>query len=195
MADAFKPCFVARCNGNAAYSGGGRRGLCGLHYKRYLKTGEPILPKSEATLRGDAQRYFRDHVLSYEGDDCLVWPFFRKEDGRGMMSGGDRPILVHRQVCIEAHGPPPSDEHEAAHLCGNGHLGCVNKRHLAWKTKLENRADTKIHGTWGWKLTEPEVKEIRRLEGVVAASELADRYSVDPSLIYLIFKREIWTHL
>ncbi|WP_292637037.1 hypothetical protein [Mesorhizobium sp.] len=48
---------------------------------------------------------------------------------------------VSRLVCEEVHGPPPSPDHEAAHSCDNGDLGCATKRHLSWKTPKENTAD------------------------------------------------------
>lgn len=52
---------------------------------------------------------------------------------------------VHRLVCIRRHGPPPTDDLEAAHSCGNA--GCVNPRHIRWATRFENAADKKLHGT------------------------------------------------
>jgi hypothetical protein len=50
-------------------------------------------------------------------------------------------------MCILAHGEPELPKHEAAHSCGKGHLGCVNPKHLSWKTPAGNCADKRAHGT------------------------------------------------
>lgn len=58
--------------------------------------------------------------------------------------GGDW-LMVARLVCEQHHGPPPTPEHQAAHLDGdrtNNHPD-----NLAWKTPAENAADRIRHGT------------------------------------------------
>jgi hypothetical protein len=61
-------------------------------------------------------------------------------------------------MCELVHGFAPSDNHEAAHSCGNGHLGCVNPNHLRWDTPSGNAADKYEHGTLLYGEKHPRVK-------------------------------------
>lgn len=92
-------------------------------------------------------RYFREVVVGYTGDDCLLWPFSKSNKGYGTINHDGRNLTVSRFLCAEVNGPPPTPDHVAAHSCGRGHTGCVNPRHLRWATRTENEADKIIHGT------------------------------------------------
>jgi hypothetical protein len=50
---------------------------------------------------------------------------------------------IARIMCEEAHGPPPTPKHDAAHDTPNGCIGglCVNGEHLRWATRSENMLD------------------------------------------------------
>lgn len=119
------------------------KGLCGAHYMRLFRHGDPL---GGGTSPGEPQEFYRNIVLPYAGKDCLTWPFSRNAAGYGRIwvDGGMR--TVSRRVCEEVNGPPPTPKHEAAHSCGKGHLACVTKGHLSWKTPKENCADRIIHG-------------------------------------------------
>lgn len=121
------------------------RGWCTGHYQRWNKHGNPL---GGGTSPGEALRFYREVVLPYDGDECLVWPYATKFDGYGMLWLAGRPHIVSRLVCEDANGPAPTPKHDAAHSCGQGRLGCVAKRHLSWKTRLENVADSIAHGTF-----------------------------------------------
>lgn len=43
MANIFKACSVDGCNGNAGYTAGGKRDLCGKHYKKLRRHGDPTV--------------------------------------------------------------------------------------------------------------------------------------------------------
>jgi hypothetical protein len=77
---------------------------------------------------------FFEYALTYEGEDCFIWPYGR--DSYGYARRGS--LIVHTQICIITHGPRPADHFDAAHSCGNGHLGCINPKHLSWTTHSEN---------------------------------------------------------
>lgn len=154
------------------------------------------------TKRGEAQRYFREVVLAYEGDECLAWPFARFRDGYGEIQIDGKPKGVHRHVCEEAHGPAPTPEHQAAHSCGRGKFGCVTKRHLSWKTNLENKADELIHGTRSQgerhgmaKLTAPQVRKILALKGILTQQKIGARFGVSHTTVGRLFRRENWASL
>ena len=176
------------------------RGWCAAHWWRWKNHGSPLGGRSHA--RGDVQRYFDETVMHHDGDECLVWPFYRTPLGYGQIRVQGRPKIVSRVVCESANGPPPSERHEAAHTCGNGRGGCVSKRHLVWKTHAENMADMPIHGTSqkgektkGAKLTAKEVTEIRQLAGTMSQADIARIYSVAQSTVCLIVSRRNWAHV
>lgn len=53
---------------------------------------------------------------------------------------------VHRYLCRVVNGVPPDNDSYALHNCGNGHLGCVNPKHIYWGTQKQNFADSIRHG-------------------------------------------------
>lgn len=122
------------------------RGWCPKHYQRWLKHGDPLTTETNYPDRGDTLKWIDEH-LSYQGADCLVWPFYRNNDGYACLRVDRKNISVSRYICIKVNGQPPTPEHEAAHNCGNGHEGCAAPNHVRWATKLENEADKLIHGT------------------------------------------------
>lgn len=163
--------------------------------KRY---GDPL---SGSTYKGEPNRFYEDVVLQYEGDECLIWPY-AKGGQAARLSVFGKLRVVPRMVCEVVNGPPPSDEYEAAHECGNGHLGCVTKRHLSWKTPAGNAADRYIHGTQRFgesspksKITEDDVIEIRSLFGKETQVAIAKRYGLNQSTISVIQARKTWQHV
>jgi hypothetical protein len=131
-----------------------------------------------------------------------MWPFYRdRRRGYGIVSINGHLHKAHRVMCELAHGEAPTVKHEAAHSCGNGWEGCVNPMHLSWKTRKENQADRKVHGTAGqgkkgtyrrYRLTPEKVAQIRSLIGVIPTQEIADQFDVHRSTIRQIETRRIW---
>jgi hypothetical protein len=136
--------------------------------------------------RNECRTFFEEVVLKFEGDECLPWPYVRVPAGYGQLWRNGRMQHVHRLVCEEIHGPPPSAKHCAAHTCGNGRGACVNPRHLRWATPTENQADRIKHGTdlrgaknHNTKLTEKDVRAIMAsLESGKLARDIAPEYGV-----------------
>jgi hypothetical protein len=190
-----KPCSIDGCNKPACNS----RGWCWSHYQRWRAHGDPL---SGRTFTGDPERYFHDVVLEYTGDDCLIWPFGRDGRGYGAMTLNGRRVQVHRAACEQTSGPPHANS-EVAHNCGNGHLGCVNPRHLRWATKKENAGDRAVHGTLVRgsavtisKLTEDQVRTIRqRLAEGVRKAAIAREFSVAFMTITAIERGRTWKWL
>jgi hypothetical protein len=172
------------------------RGWCACHYERWRTSGDPLVA---CTTPGEPLQYFRESVLTYDGDACLSWPY-AKSDGRGVIRLNKRNHYVHRLVCEHAYGPPPSPEHEAAHSCGNGHNGCVAQKHLRWATHQENMSDRVIHGTSNRgsrspvaKLTEENVRAIRALKGKMTQKEIGAMFGVTQGAISYIHCGRGWT--
>jgi hypothetical protein len=172
--------------------------LCRAHYYRWRKHGDPT---GGGTAWGEPDRFYRDVVLPYCGDECLLWPYSRTA-GYGRLCREGRDYLVSRLVCEDEHGPAPTEAHEAAHSCGNGKLGCVTRKHLSWKTRVENEADKLVHGTHnrgerqgGAKLTTDDVLAIRALVGQVSQKEIASRFGIGKAQVSRIVNGKTWSWL
>lgn len=200
MINQFKPCTVENCGGNAHKSANGSSGYCCAHYGRFWRHGDPL--GGRRTLNGEPARFIEKVALPYSGDDCLVWPYGKDEDGYGKVSVNGKIKLAHRYVCTIVHGEPPSPEHHAAHSCGNGHLGCVNPGHLEWKTPAGNMADKLIHDTHNRgerhvrsKLTENDVLKILALRGVKMHREIAAEFGISEGYVSIIHAGRKWSWL
>lgn len=176
-----------------------RNGLCEKHYNRWQKYGDPLGFKGAEI--GEASAYYRDVVIPYAGNECLIWPY-SCVDGYGVLWRDGMSRRVSRLVCEETKGPPPTPQHESAHSCGKGHIGCVTKGHLSWKTPKENSEDKIIHGTSGRgeknamaKLTEDQALEILSLRGKEMTKATATRFGVSTSAIEAIQSGRNWACL
>lgn len=140
------------------------------------------------------RRAFIELAAKCTDADCLLWPYGRYRDGRALFYGP-----AARLVCERAHGAAPAGKPEAAHLCGNGHLGCVNGSHLMWKNHKENGADLARHGRVKGerhgmaKLTEADVLAIRN--SPLPVKVLANQYNVHHPAITRIKSRQRWSHI
>lgn len=175
------------------------RGMCRFHYDQWKRPRNTEASPSN----GDKIRFLWDAVLTYEGDECLKWPYGRDGKGYGRLSIDGKNIIVSRMVCREVLGEPPTPKHEAAHSCGNGHLACVAKRHLSWKTPAENRADAIAHGTHvrgrAHKLAKLDEAQVRQIRAEVCRGmsqyALASQFNVSRGTISDIISGRHWAWL
>ncbi len=173
------------------------KGFCRAHYSRYRLYGDPCFGGTSPGKPAD----FLARALELQTDDCVIWQFARSSFGYPKIWRDGRLAEVHRIVCTEIHGPPPTDKHEAAHSCGNGKDGCINGRHLTWKTRAENEADKLKHGTTNRGarngqacLTEDNVRFIREAKGLTH-KQMAKMFNVSSSTICSIRMRQRWAWL
>lgn len=179
------------------------RAMCYRHYSNLRNTGDPIV--SLGTRKG-APSAFIEKVLS--GDIelpaamCLTWPYSRSDSGYGGLKVGRTYQYAHRVICEAVNGPPPSHQHEAAHSCGKGHLGCIDPRHLAWKTHAENHADCDTHGTryrgdahTNSKLKAADIPIIRQMATIETQTSIARSFGVSVSTINDVMKGKTWAHV
>lgn len=186
------PCSVEGCEKPVR-----ARGWCSTHHQRWRVHGSP-----DVTLRAVGLLDWLNAHTSHRGDGCLIFPFKRRPDGYGQVIIDGKNCRAHRVMCEAVHGPPPTAKHEAAHGCGNGHLGCVSPEHLRWATRSENIADRIVHGTGQFgernpsaKLTEQAVFAIRGLAGKLPRSEAAKLFGVSTATISDIQRRRRWAWL
>lgn len=197
MGGEFKQCSIDGCNNNAHYKCGGADGLCRSHYKRKIRHGDP----SHVHVRQSKVMDWIRANVDCSSDDCLIWPFGRNKQGYGELSSSSFSSLAHRVMCMLAHGNPDAEDLDAAHSCGNGHIGCVNPRHLRWDTRIGNCADKLAHGTDNRgpknqlaKLNESDVTEIKNLRGKMTQKAIAAMFGVDQSNICKIQKSVSWSY-
>lgn len=175
-----------------------KRGWCNTHYSRWRHHGDPTVVMK--TVNGEPLRFYRETVAGYAGDDCLTWPYGTNGVGYGYLRVNGTRHYVHRYACEQVNGPPPTPEHEASHSCGKGHLGCVNPKHLEWKTSRQNQADRIAHGTHisgelhgRSKLTAEQVRTIRELAGTMPDRAIGELFSVTGSMVAKIRKGYNWS--
>ena len=192
-----KLCSIDGCGGKRI-----ARGWCDIHYRRWKKHGDPLMLVK--TPNGAPRSFYETVVLCHLGNDCLLWSFNRNDGGYGMLydSATHSHTYIHRMVCEKVNGPPPTPTHQAAHSCGNGKRGCVTQAHLSWKTCKENAADKVRHGTqargtghYAAKLSDADVREIRRLAGYISQSEIGAMFGVKQTTVGGIIRRKSWGHI
>lgn len=170
------------------------KGYCRNHYYRFRMHGDPLSGKA---AKGEPLAWIKQHV-NHDSDECLIWPFARFANGYGAACDTNASNIM----CQEAYGPAPDDAPFALHSCGNGSLGCVHPKHLRWGTQAENMQDSVEDGTrcrgesqHYHKLTEDNVRDIRRLRGVIKQKDIASQFGIDPETVRRIQKRQAWAWL
>lgn len=134
-----------------------------------------------------------------ETDSCIEWPMYRMKNGYGQVGTEEGMKLAHRYSCEYNHGPPESEDLQAAHSCGN--RAYINKRHLSWKTQTENEDDKHAHGTWfsrmgGAKLNEERVAEMRkRFRDGESVESVSQSTGVPFSTVRKVYYRETWKYV
>ena len=140
-------------------------------------------------------------ALAWGKDECLTWPFAVRVDGYpGAVRFEGRTNCAHNIICEMAHGPAPEKRSHAAHTCGNGSVGCVNPRHLSWKTARQNCADKVAHGTAQIgekhpraKVSNDKVKLIR--ESLKSQRNIAAEFEIAQATVWAIRAHQTWSHL
>lgn len=162
----------------------------------------------EPFLKAQLQELKDDPLLPWSAYPCLEWPFsrLRRPWPYGVSRKKGRTILAHRAAFEMTYGSLV-DGLSVLHHCDNP--PCYRPSHLFSGTALDNHNDAVVKGRKSQsapprrgednersKLTSEQVLEIRRLKRLGHRSvDLARRFKVDKSLIYLIHSRKCWKHL
>lgn len=144
---------------------------------------------------GKARDFFEIVIPAHDSDDCLLWPYANIKGYAAMRVNGET-VYVSRLICP---GEPGPGRNIAAHTCGRGASGCVNKRHIEWKTQKENKDDELTHGTRNFgrrngrvKLVEDEVLRIVRMRGVLTYKEIGSLFGVSHGAVKDIMGGHNW---
>lgn len=124
-----------------------------------------------------ASRFVMKHIKS-EQAHCLLIPFATGPQNKWA-----------RYVCEREYGAPIEGQ-VCRHLCGNGHMGCVNPKHLAWGSPSQNSQDQLLHHSrpYVWPDIAADVLE------QISASDLPDRvlavHTGIPAAIIRVLRKE-----
>lgn len=136
--------------------------------------------------------------------DCWKWTAGLFSNGYGAFKLDGKLRKAHR-VSYEMHHGPIPEGLLVLHKCDNPK--CVNPDHLFLGTHKTNAEDRQnkgrgtcgIHGNqvkgenhYGAKLTVPQVKKIRSLEGKMTMEKIANIYGVSRHNVWAIIRRRKW---
>lgn len=152
--------------------------------------------KGQGNGRGKGIAFLRAHV-DFDGQDCLIWPFSRNPNGRGMLGFNGEMYLANRLMCELVNGPPPTPNHESAHSCGRGHDACVHPKHLSWKTRSENQQERYVHNRKPHyrrrkMLTAKDIAKIRALKGKATVAEICKKFPTSHGNVLNIWRGLSW---
>lgn len=109
------------------------RGMCSLHYQRWLKYRDPLAGGSKFNTSDESF----EARTTWDGD-CRVWKGAKDPLGYGYIVSEGKSVRVHRYAWVKERGMIP-DDLEVDHLCHN--RSCVNIDHLRLATAAENKAN------------------------------------------------------
>jgi len=126
-------------------------------------------------------------------DECWTWKRGACPNGYGQIVRDKKRLYPHREAYELAKGKIPAGFY-VCHSCDN--KLCCNPNHLFLGTQAENIRDAAIKGLMKRKLTNEEVRTIRRLdhEGITQ-TVIAERFGVCQQTISNIVRRAGWQHV
>lgn len=136
-------------------------------------------------------------------DQCWPWNGSYNPYGYGRLQVRGKTYMAHR-LALEMASGKFSDDICVLHRCDNP--SCCNPSHLFLGTQSDNMKDMAAKGRgrtapifgeahrWA-KLTEADVREIRRLRGKKTQHQLASIFKISQSVISGIQLRHLWSHV
>lgn len=110
---------------------------------RHIRLGRGKVALSRYKDRGTIKSFVEAHRYS-KMDDCIFVSHAQK-DVPASVSFCGRKITAARYALLLKDGAPKYEGAVARHLCGNGHLSCINPNHLAWGDVSDNVSDDQRH--------------------------------------------------
>lgn len=111
---------------------------------------------------------------------------------RMLFGGGRKRYYAHRRS-YEIHKGPIPEGMLVLHKCDNP--PCCNPEHLFLGTDADNVWDKMRKGRHACKLTEDQVREIKRLLPTTPQKDLAKRFKISATMISSIYKGTRWGHI
>jgi HNH endonuclease len=127
--------------------------------------------------------------------DCWIWLGATQMHGYGVLSMFKRKLRAHRLVWELTYGPIPRGQ-ILCHRCDDPR--CVRPSHLFLGTHHDNTHDMMRKGRYrraNARLTEANVRYIRRMHLRRTARQLAERFGVTRGAIQAIYSGRSWRHV
>jgi hypothetical protein len=99
--------------------------------------------QSKESIRAFVERH--RHAVEH---DCIFVPAALK-GAPASLAFCDKVITASKYMLLLTQGTAKFDGAHARHLCGNGHMSCVNPAHLTWGTAGDNLSDAGRHRAAG----------------------------------------------
>lgn len=141
-------------------------------------------------------------AILIEYGECREWPFGRDDRGYGRVSGSGskRTMFTHRAALETKLGRPLKEGKFACHTCDNP--PCCRSEHLYEGDYPDNARDARLrdrvqHGEGHWKrrLTEEDVRQIRKWIGRISQREMGRRLGVHDNTIRDVIKGRTWVRV
>lgn len=178
-------------------------GLCGAHYTRWRKYGDPL--GGDRNHAEPSVRFWR-RVARAAPDQCWQWTGAKASNGYGSFQpgGNGSPGMGAHRFCYELHHGPIEKGRASVvmHSCDN--RLCVNPAHLSLGTPKENTADMIAKGRHARQapvggangkavLTEEIVRAIRASDE--SNPVLARRFGCGINTVRGVRIGRTWTHI
>lgn len=149
-----------------------------------------------------ASRFWSKVAVTSDKERCWLWQASTYSNGYGRIWVDEAVRLAHKVAWRLANGRYPLKGMQILHSCDV--KACVNPKHLREGTPSDNGQDASERQQlptgerhWIAKLTENDVREIRRLyeQGDIFQRELGARFGVSNRNIQMICGRKTWKHV
>lgn len=173
-------------------------GLCGAHYKRHHRYGDPTAGASSHYKTPD-EAFLARAIAKNSG--CVEWSGSKDKKGYGQLRIGGKLVKAHRYAWSRVNGAIPKGK-VVLHMCDNPK--CVNVLHLSVGTQLENVADMDAKGrrinnqpkgaaNGNSKLTDNDVRAIRCDNR--RQVDIAKTYGIAQTVVSKIKLHQAWSHV
>lgn len=158
--------------------------------------------KEESCIRIPLVIRFSKYLSEPDKNGCIKWTGCKDKKGYGQIGKGggyEGHYFAHRVAWELKNGSIPNGLF-CCHKCDNP--SCVNSEHLFLGTVDDNAKDCVCKGrchpgekTFGAKLNEKSVREIKELCKTECQALIAKKFNVSCSTICLIKSGKIWKHI